>query len=106
MRLGTLPAKLKSGSKIAHIYGGELMNERHRHRYEVNTHYEKRLEEAGLKISGRSADNGLVEVVEIPEHPFFVALQSHPEFTSTPRKGHPLFTAFVQAAKQHQEQKA
>lgn len=106
MRVGSLPAKLKSGSKIADIYGGEIMNERHRHRYEVNTHYEKRLEAAGLRISGRSADNGLVEVVEIPEHPFFVALQAHPEFTSTPRKGHPLFTAFIKAAKQYQEQKS
>ena len=99
MRLGSLPARLKSGSKIAQIYGAEIINERHRHRYEVNTHYEKRLEEAGLRISGRSEDNGLVEVIELPDHPWFVACQSHPEFTSTPRKGHPLFESFIRAAR-------
>lgn len=95
MRLGALPARLKVGSKIAKIYGGEFMMERHRHRYEVNSHYEERLEKAGLIISGRSDDNGLVEVVELPSHRFFIALQSHPEFTSTPRTGHPLFNAFI-----------
>lgn len=105
MRLGSLPARLKSGSRISQIYGGEMMNERHRHRYEVNSNYEKQLEEAGLRISGRSEDNGLVEVIEIPEHRWFVALQSHPEFTSTPRKGHPLFNAFIKAAKGYQTEK-
>ncbi len=103
MRLGALPARLKSGSRISAIYHGEIMNERHRHRFEVNTNYEKALEAAGLKISGRSEDNGLVEVVEIPEHPWFIALQSHPEFTSTPRKGHPLFKSFIEAAIAYQE---
>lgn len=106
MRLGALPARLKSGSHIAEIYGGELMNERHRHRYEVNTNYEKKLEAAGLVISGRSEDNGLVEVIELPDHPWFVALQSHPEFTSTPRKGHPLFKSFIAAAKAYQEKQS
>ena len=105
MRLGALPARLVSGSKIAAIYGGEIINERHRHRYEVNTHYEKRLEDAGLRISGRSEDNGLVEVIEIPDHPWFVALQSHPEFTSTPRRGHPLFKSFICAAKKHKKER-
>ena len=99
MRLGALPARLKSGTQIARIYGAEIINERHRHRYEVNSHYEKRLEDAGLVISGRSEDNGLVEVIELPEHPWFVACQSHPEFTSTPRKGHPLFESFIRAAR-------
>ena len=99
MRLGALPARLKSGSKIAQIYGAEIINERHRHRYEVNSHYEKRLEDAGLVISGRSEDNGLVEVIELPDHPWFIACQSHPEFTSTPRKGHPLFESFIRAAR-------
>ena len=99
MRLGALPARLKSGSQIARIYGAEIINERHRHRYEVNSHYEKRLEDAGLVISGRSEDNGLVEVIELPEHPWFIACQSHPEFTSTPRKGHPLFESFIRAAR-------
>ena len=99
MRLGALPARLKSGSQIARIYGAEIINERHRHRYEVNSHYEKRLEEAGLVISGRSEDNGLVEVIELPDHPWFIACQSHPEFTSTPRKGHPLFESFIRACR-------
>ncbi|SUO95352.1 CTP synthase [Suttonella ornithocola] len=106
MRLGALPARLKSGSKIAKIYQGEMMNERHRHRYEVNTHYEKLLESAGLQISGRSVDNDLVEVIELPEtiHPWFVALQSHPEFTSNPRKGHPLFESFIRATTTYQKE--
>ncbi len=99
MRLGALPARLKSGTQIARIYGAESINERHRHRYEVNSHYEKRLEDAGLVISGRSEDNGLVEVIELPEHPWFIACQSHPEFTSTPRKGHPLFESFIRACR-------
>ncbi|MBR1375631.1 MAG: CTP synthase [Cardiobacteriaceae bacterium] len=97
MRLGALPARLKSGSKIAQIYGGEIMNERHRHRFEVNKNYEKKLEDAGLFISGRSEDNGLVEVIELPNHPWFIGVQSHPEFTSNPRKGHPLFESFIKA---------
>ena len=99
MRLGALPARLKSGSQMARIYGAEIINERHRHRYEVNSHYEKRLEDAGLVISGRSEDNGLVEVIELPQHPWFIACQSHPEFTSTPRKGHPLFESFIRACR-------
>ena len=99
MSLGALPARLKSGSQIARIYGAEIINERHRHRYEVNSHYEKRLEDAGLVISGRSEDNGLVEVIELPDHPWFIACQSHPEFTSTPRKGHPLFESFIRACR-------
>ena len=103
MRLGSLPARLKSGSKIAQIYGAEIINERHRHRYEVNSNYEKRLQAAGLVISGRSEDNGLVEVIELPDHPWFIACQSHPEFTSTPRKGHPLFASFIQAARAHHD---
>ena len=103
MRLGALPARLKSGSQIARIYGAEIINERHRHRYEVNSHYEKRLEDAGMIISGRSEDNGLVEVIELPDHPWFIACQSHPEFTSTPRKGHPLFESFIRAARAHRD---
>ncbi|MBV7435054.1 CTP synthase [Cardiobacteriaceae bacterium TAE3-ERU3] len=102
MRLGALPARLKSGSRVAQIYGAEIINERHRHRYEVNSNYEKRLEAAGLRISGRSEDNGLVEIVELPDHPWFIACQSHPEFTSTPRDGHPLFRSFVNAAIEYQ----
>lgn len=103
MRLGALPARLKSGSKIAEIYGGEIMNERHRHRFEVNKNYEKKLEDAGLFISGRSEDNSLVEVIELPNHPWFIGVQSHPEFTSNPRKGHPLFESFIKATVQYSE---
>lgn len=106
MRLGALPVRLKSGSKLAQIYGSELINERHRHRYEVNAHYEKRLEAAGLSICGRSEDNGLVEAIELPDHPWFVACQSHPEFTSTPREGHPLFSAFIEAAQTYHQQQS
>lgn len=105
MRLGSLPARLKSGSKIARIYGMEIINERHRHRYEVNSLYEKQLTDAGLSISGRSEDNGLVEVIELPEHRWFVGCQSHPEFTSTPRDGHPLFQSFIQAAALYRDEK-
>ena len=75
-----------------------LNNPRHRHRFEVNNHFLPQLEGAGLRISGRSTDGKLVEVVEVPDHPWFVACQFHPEFTSTPRDGHPLFKGFVEAA--------
>ncbi|WP_373017116.1 CTP synthase [Thiomicrorhabdus sp.] len=103
MRLGSQNCRLNEGSKIQEIYGSSLINERHRHRYEVNDGYISKLEEAGLVFAGRSEDGTLVETIEIPEHPWFVACQFHPEFTSTPRNGHPLFTAFVEAANQHQQ---
>ncbi|MCP4243344.1 MAG: CTP synthetase, partial [bacterium] len=77
--------------------------ERHRHRYEFNNKYLEALEQAGLKICGRSMDDRLMEMVEIPDHPWFIACQFHPEFTSTPRDGHPLFTGFVKAALGYQE---
>jgi CTP synthase len=98
MRLGAQDCVLTDGSSIAACYGKKTIRERHRHRYEVNNHFLPKLEEAGLIISGRSADGRLVEVVEAPEHPWFVACQFHPEFTSTPRDGHPLFKGFVEAA--------
>lgn len=98
MRLGAQNCRLAAGSKIAEIYGSTLISERHRHRYEVNDGYIHRLEEAGLVFAGRSEDGTLVETIEIPNHPWFVACQFHPEFTSTPRNGHPLFSAFVKAA--------
>ncbi|TQV71578.1 CTP synthase [Aliikangiella marina] len=100
MRLGAQPAKLVSSSKIAEIYGSTIINERHRHRYEVNENYVPQLEESGLVISGRSNLNNLVETIEIADHPWFVAVQFHPEFTSTPRDGHPLFTSFINAARE------
>jgi CTP synthase len=98
MRLGGQDCMLESGSMARQIYGQERVMERHRHRYEVNNHYLPRLIESGLKVSGRSAQDGLCEMTELPGHPWFVGCQFHPEFTSTPRDGHPLFKAFVQAA--------
>lgn len=98
MRLGAQEARLTEGSLVANIYGTGFIAERHRHRYEVNAHYIPALEKAGLKVSGYSSLEGLVEMVERPEHPWFVACQFHPEFTSNPRQGHPLFQAFVEAA--------
>jgi len=99
MRLGGYVCLLEEGSLAHSIYGQPEVIERHRHRYEFNNNYQSRLEEAGLRFSGLSADKSLVEVIEIPDHPWFVACQSHPEFTSTPRHGHPLFNGFIEAAK-------
>ena len=104
MRLGSQPCNLVEGTRSRHLYGQDVIHERHRHRYEFNNNYLEKLEAAGLKISGLSADHGLVEMVEIPEHPWFVACQFHPEFTSTPRDGHPLFEGFVRAAIEHSAQ--
>ncbi len=98
MRLGGQNCQLTSNSKLADIYNSKLIRERHRHRYEVNNGYIDKLEQAGLIFSGKSADGTLVETIELPNHPWFIACQFHPEFTSTPRNGHPLFTAFVKAA--------
>ncbi len=101
MRLGGQPCKLAPDSFVARAYGTDLVNERHRHRYEFNNTFMMELEAAGLRIAGRSIDGNLVEIVEIPSHPWFVGCQFHPEFTSTPRDGHPLFTAFLNAALAH-----
>jgi CTP synthase len=98
MRLGAQECQLLSGSNVYACYGKERIVERHRHRYEVNNNLLPDLLAAGLKVTGRSGDGALVEVVEAPNHPWFVACQFHPEFTSTPRDGHPLFTGFVSAA--------
>lgn len=98
MRLGSQACVLDSTSICRELYGKEVIEERHRHRYEFNNTYRKLLSEKGLKITGTSIDGKLVEVVEIADHPWFVACQFHPEFTSTPRAGHPLFTGFVEAA--------
>ncbi len=99
MRLGAQPCRLADGSKSRELYGKEVIVERHRHRYEVNDRYVADLEKAGLTVVGRSIDGRLVEMVELPDHPWFVACQFHPEFTSTPRDGHPLFTGFIAAAR-------
>ena len=98
MRLGGQDCVLTEGTTISRCYGKKVIRERHRHRYEVNNGFLPQLEGAGLKVSGRSADGKLVEVVEVEDHPWFVACQFHPEFTSTPRDGHPLFKGFVEAA--------
>ena len=100
MRLGGQECQLIKGSKASNIYGADTITERHRHRYEVNNRLIGNIEGAGLKVSGRSQDGLLVEMVEIPEHPWFIACQFHPEFTSTPRDGHPLFEGFINAAKE------
>jgi CTP synthase len=98
MRLGAEECRLTPGSKVSEVYDAEVVSERHRHRWEFNNDYLERLSDAGLKIAGRSIDGTLVEVVEVDDHPWFVGCQFHPEFTSTPRDGHPLFTSFVEAA--------
>ncbi|MBI0067178.1 MULTISPECIES: CTP synthase [unclassified Snodgrassella] len=99
MRLGAQEVKLANGSLARNIYGNELIRERHRHRYEVNNYYVPQLEQAGLVIGGVSTGHEhLVETIELPNHPWFFACQFHPEFTSTPKNGHPLFTAFIKAA--------
>jgi CTP synthase len=101
MRLGSQLCHLIKGSKVQQMYGSETIYERHRHRYEVNNNLRPKIEAAGLKVTGLSTDKRLVEIVEIDDHPWFVAGQFHPEFNSTPRDGHPLFEGFVHAAGQY-----
>ena len=100
MRLGAQKSELVEGTKTAQVYGSNEIVERHRHRYEMNNRFIPALEDKGMKISGYSPVQRLVETVEIPEHPWFIAVQFHPEFTSSPRDGHPLFASFIDAAKQ------
>jgi CTP synthase len=104
MRLGGQNCRLEPGSLARSVYGRPQARERHRHRYEFNNRYLDVLMDAGLRFSGWSLDGKLVEMVEIPDHPWFVACQFHPEFTSTPRDGHPLFSGFVRAALEHRRQ--
>jgi len=98
MRLGAQRCKLISGTRVRKLYGKDEILERHRHRYEFNNSYRETLESHGMLIAGVSADGMLVEIIELPGHPWFVGCQFHPEFTSTPREGHPLFTGFIRAA--------
>ncbi len=98
MRLGTWETKILPGSLAHRLYGSTEISERHRHRYEFNNRYRTQLEEAGLTISGTSPDGGLVEMVEVKGHPFYIASQFHPEFLSKPNLPHPLFAGFIQAA--------
>jgi CTP synthase len=106
MRLGADPVKLHDDTRAREIYGEAVIYERHRHRYEVNNHLRKRLEQAGLVFSGTSPDDRLVEVIELPDHPFFVASQYHPEFKSRPLRPQPLFRDFVGTALEHARQRA
>ncbi len=101
MRLGAQECRLKAGSLARKLYGQDVIRERHRHRYEFNNMYRQQFEDLGLTIAGKSMDDLLVEMVELPNHPWFLACQFHPEFTSTPRDGHPLFIGFVQAAREY-----
>ena len=103
MRLGGQECKLVEGSLVKSLYKKDKIVERHRHRYEFNNKYKDKLESIGMCISGYSADKELVEIIEIPKHPWFVGCQFHPEFTSTPRDGHPLFTSFIEAALKYKE---
>jgi CTP synthase len=98
MRLGAYPAKLAKGSRVARIYGDTQISERHRHRYEVNTRYRERLERAGVSFAGMSPDGLLPEIIELPEHPWFIGVQFHPELKSRPFEPHPLFASFIAAA--------
>ncbi len=103
MRLGAYPCRLAPGSRAAGVYGAPEVAERHRHRYEVNNEYRQALEQRGMVLSGYSPDKKLVEMIELPEHPYFLGCQFHPEFRSRPRQAHPLFRAFIGAALEHQE---
>jgi CTP synthase len=101
MRLGAYPARLRAGSRAAQAYGTTEISERHRHRWEVSNAYRDLLAEHGLRFSGQSPDGGLVEVIELPDHPWFVGCQYHPELKSRPTRPHPLFQAFIGAAVGH-----
>ena len=105
MRLGEQACVLNQGSLAQRVYGKQVIHERHRHRFEVNNSYVERLEASGLVVAGRSEDGELVEVIEVEDHPFYLACQFHPEFTSSPRKGHPLFSSFILAGLAHTQDK-
>jgi CTP synthase len=98
MRLGSQPCHLEPESRVHAIYGVDTIHERHRHRFEVNNNYLPQLQKAGMRVAGWSGDHSLVEMIELPDHPWFIACQFHPEFTSRPRGGHPLFTSYIEAA--------
>jgi CTP synthase len=106
MRLGAWPCKLEPGSLANKAYGKTEISERHRHRYEFNREYEKVLTAAGLRITGRTPDDNYVEIIEAPDHPWFLGCQFHPEFKSKPLEPHPLFAAFIGAALEHKLQKS
>ena len=103
MRLGGQQCQLLEGSRVRELYGKDVIHERHRHRYEFNNTYKTQLEATGMKFTGLSMDGNLVEIIELADHPWFVACQFHPEFTSTPRDGHPLFSGFIAAASRYRD---
>ncbi len=103
MRLGAQKCRLQPDSLALKTYQKDVITERHRHRYEFNNQYLEKLEQAGMRFSGKSIDGRLVEMIELPNHSWFLACQFHPEFTSTPRKGHPLFSGFIKAAAEHKQ---
>ena len=103
MRLGAQEVRLRRESRMRAVYGTDIISERHRHRYEFNNTYMDQLQDAGLQIAGKTIDGTLVEVVEVPDHPWFIGCQFHPEFKSTPRDGHPLFSGFVEAANNYRK---
>ena len=104
LRLGAYPCELKAGSLANRLYGKTNISERHRHRYEVNNEYRNILEENGMVFSGVSPDQRIVEMMELNNHPFFIATQAHPEFKSRPNMAHPLFKGFVEAASRQKEE--
>jgi CTP synthase len=103
MRLGSYPCELRAGSKPERLYGTTSITERHRHRYEVNNDYREDLESAGMMLVGQSPDGHIVEMIELKDHPYFIAAQAHPEFKSRPNKAHPLFRGLIEAALKNQE---
>jgi CTP synthase len=103
MRLGSYACALKPGSLAHKLYGADSVPERHRHRFEVNNAYRAQLEQAGLVVSGHNPDLGLVEMIELPDHPYFIGTQAHPEFKSKPFAPHPLFSGFIAAARTHRD---
>ena len=106
MRLGAQPTRLDSSGRAFECYGAENISERHRHRYEVNNNFLEQLQGAGMRIAGWSGDRSLVEMIELPDHPWFIGCQFHPEFTSQPREGHPLFNSFISAAVEYHQAKS
>jgi CTP synthase len=105
MRLGAYAARLRPGSRAAQAYGAQQISERHRHRWEVNNAYRDVLAEHGLRLSGQSPDGGLVEMVELPDHPWFLGCQFHPEYKSKPTEPHPLFVSYIAAALAEQQRR-
>ena len=103
LRLGSYPCEVNKNSKAYQLYGTELIHERHRHRYEVNNDYRDDLTSHGMLLSGLSPDGRIVEMIEIPDHPWFIATQAHPELKSRPNRPHPLFKGFIEASLEYRD---